>query len=127
MTRKIPSSRSKPPLVDPVGFAERLASAMAKADHDQRSLARVVGAHHNIVGNWTKAQYLPRAPHLVGLARALGVSVDWLLTGEGATRSSTGTAASSVAAVQVTQELARLAPSLEQLTRRARRVADKNG
>jgi transcriptional regulator with XRE-family HTH domain len=114
MTERITSSKE--------GFARRLAEAMSAAGFDQRSLANAVGAHHNLVLNWTKGSYWPRASYLAPLAETLGVSVDWLLTGGQLPRKDPRPRRSA-AAVEVTEELAQLAGSLERIARRARRVA----
>jgi transcriptional regulator with XRE-family HTH domain len=98
---------------------------MGAAGFDQRSLASAVGAHHNLVLNWTKGRYWPRAGHLVALAKALGVSVDWLLAGE-KLPGEDPTPRRSAAAVEVTEELAELAVTLERIVRRARRVAQSS-
>ncbi|HTB50739.1 MAG TPA: helix-turn-helix domain-containing protein [Solirubrobacteraceae bacterium] len=123
MTEKITSSSDI--AADDSGFAVRLLRAMEEAKHSRRSLADAINVHHNLVGNWAKGSYLPNAQHLVPLAQKLDVSIDWLLTGEETLRTPT-TQRQTSAAVGLTEELARLAPALEHLTKRARKIAQKS-
>ncbi len=123
MTEEITSPSDS--LTDDSDFAARLLAAMKDAKHNRRSLAGALDVHHNLVGNWAKGNYLPSAQHLVPLASKLDVSIDWLLTGQNPRRALT-TRRQTSAAVGLTEELAQLAPALEQLTKRARKIVQKN-
>ncbi|MEV3802760.1 S24 family peptidase [Aeromonas veronii] len=58
--------------------ASRQAQKMSKAE-----LARRVGISHASVSKWESGLNQPKGRYLNDLAAALGVTVDWLLTGEG--------------------------------------------
>lgn len=49
-------------------------------------LARLVGVTPTAVWNWEKNSITPRRPALEQIAKVLGVSIHFLLTGEGETR-----------------------------------------
>ncbi|MBL0571911.1 helix-turn-helix domain-containing protein [Aeromonas hydrophila] len=61
--------------------ASRQAQKMSKAE-----LARRVGISHASVSKWESGLNQPKGRYLNDLAAALGVTVDWLLTGEGEAR-----------------------------------------
>lgn len=48
-----------------------------------KDLATAAGIHYNHLYLLEKGAYFPKSPTLRKLAKRLGVSVDWLLTGEG--------------------------------------------
>lgn len=60
---------------------ERLRAARAAADITQALLGRTLGLTESTIANWERGRSEPGAGDLAGLARALRVSVDWLLTG----------------------------------------------
>ena len=61
--------------------ASRQAQKMSKAE-----LARRVGISHASVSKWESGLNQPKGRYLNDLAAALGVTVDWLLTGDGEAR-----------------------------------------
>lgn len=64
-------------------FGDRLARAREAAAMDQRQLARRLGVKLSTVQNWEFDRSEPRANKLQMLTGMLGVSIVWLLTGEG--------------------------------------------
>lgn len=64
-------------------FGDRLARAREAAGMDQRKLARRLGVKLSTVQNWEFDRSEPRANKLQMLTGMLGVSIVWLLTGEG--------------------------------------------
>ncbi len=63
-------------------FRERLVAAMTRENLGQSALARKAGVPQTTVSSWLKG-HLPRKFAAQALANSLGVSVDWLLRGEG--------------------------------------------
>jgi transcriptional regulator with XRE-family HTH domain len=107
-----------------VAFARRLTEAMSAANVERRELADKVGAHPNRVGDWMRGARWPAVNHLTALGAALGVSIDWLLTGRGAV-SPPAVAGQNREAVDVARDLARLAPRLVPLAERAQRATGR--
>lgn len=64
-------------------FGDRLAAAREAAGLDQKELARRVGVKQSTLKNWENDVAEPRANRLTMLSGILGVSLRWLLTGEG--------------------------------------------
>ncbi len=64
-------------------FGDRLAAAREAAGMSQKQLARRVGVKQATVRNWEEDLAEPRANRLTMLCGLLGVSLSWLLTGEG--------------------------------------------
>ncbi len=60
-------------------FPARLRQVLRQRGMSQRQLARTVGVGDNTIHNWLTGFSTPRIWHLPELARALGVSIDWLL------------------------------------------------
>lgn len=82
------SERVNPP-PEPVSsltdFGARVRAARASMGLTQAELASLmpwVGATDNSVHTWEAGRSYPRTEHLPGLARVLGRSVDWLITGK---------------------------------------------
>lgn len=65
------------------GLAERLRLARDRLGLTQNEVGIRAGIHAPTVTRYEGGQNLPGAKALVGLARALDVSIDWLLLGEG--------------------------------------------
>ncbi len=63
-------------------FGRRLRALRKEKGLSQTDLARLAGLHMMQVGKYERAEGYPAAESLLGLARALGVTVDFLLTGE---------------------------------------------
>ncbi|MCF2870089.1 helix-turn-helix domain-containing protein [Octadecabacter sp. G9-8] len=64
-------------------FGDRLAAAREAAHLAQKELAQRVGIKTGTLRNWEEDLSEPRANRLSILAGILGVSLSWLLTGEG--------------------------------------------
>lgn len=64
-------------------FGDRLAAARDAAGLSQKELAQRVGIKTGTLRNWEEDLSEPRANRLSILAGILGVSLSWLLTGEG--------------------------------------------
>jgi len=64
-------------------FGDRLAAAREGARLNQKDLAQRVGIKTSTLRNWEEDLSEPRANRLSTLAGILGVSLSWLLTGEG--------------------------------------------
>ena len=64
-------------------FGDRLAGAREAARLDQASLSDKLGVKLQVLESWENDLKEPRANRLQMLAGVLGVSIPWLLTGEG--------------------------------------------
>ena len=64
-------------------FGDRLAGAREAAGLDQKALAAKLGVKLSVITGWENDLKEPRANRLQMLAGILGVSMSWLLTGEG--------------------------------------------
>lgn len=64
-------------------FGDRLAAAREAAGLSQKDLAQRVGIKTGTLRNWEDDLSAPRAHRLSIFAGILGVSLSWLLTGEG--------------------------------------------
>lgn len=64
-------------------FGDRLAAARDAAGITQKELAKRVGVKHGTLRNWEDDIAEPRANRLSMLSGILGVSLSWLLSGEG--------------------------------------------
>jgi len=64
-------------------FGDRLAGAREAAGLDQKALAAKLGVKTAVIIGWENDLKEPRANRLQMLAGILGVSISWLLTGEG--------------------------------------------
>jgi transcriptional regulator with XRE-family HTH domain len=64
-------------------FSARLFDLMRKAGYSRKELAETIGVTRQSVTNWLGGTW-PSGEHVVPLARALGVSADYLLAGEDA-------------------------------------------
>lgn len=64
-------------------FGDRLAAARDAAGLTQKELAQRVGIKTSTLRNWEEDLSEPRANRLSILAGIMGVSLSWLLTGEG--------------------------------------------
>lgn len=60
----------------------RIAALRRQAGMNQAQLAKILGISASAVGMYEQGRREPSARMLLALARALGVSVDFLLTGE---------------------------------------------
>ena len=64
-------------------FGDRLAGAREAAGLTQKSLAGRLGVKPSVISGWENDTKEPRANRLQMLSGLLGVSLSWLLTGEG--------------------------------------------
>lgn len=64
-------------------FGDRMAAARDAAGLTQKELAQRVGIKTSTLRNWEEDLSEPRANRLSILAGIMGVSLSWLLTGEG--------------------------------------------
>lgn len=69
---------------DTATFGDRLAGAREAAGLDQKALAGKLGVKQAVIAAWENDLKEPRANRLQMLSGILGVSMSWLLTGEGA-------------------------------------------
>jgi transcriptional regulator with XRE-family HTH domain len=69
---------------DSATFGDRLAAARDAAGMTQADLARRLGVKAATLRGWENDQSEPRANRLQMLSGLLGVSLPWLLTGDGA-------------------------------------------
>lgn len=60
-------------------LGDRLLKARRAAELSQADLAKAIGVHRKSVTRWELGQSEPSASLLIPLARALGVSVAWLI------------------------------------------------
>lgn len=68
---------------DSATFGDRLAAAREAARLTQSDLSRALGVQKTTLVKWENDQAEPRANKLQMTAGLLGVSISWLLTGEG--------------------------------------------
>lgn len=68
---------------DAATFGDRLAAAREEAGLTQAALARNIGVRSSLIAGWENDLKEPRANRLQMLSGLLGVSLSWLLTGEG--------------------------------------------
>ena len=68
---------------DAATFGDRLAGAREAAGLDQKELATRIGVKPAVIANWEDDLKKQRANRLQMLSGLLGVSLSWLLTGEG--------------------------------------------
>lgn len=64
-------------------FGDRLAGAREAAGLDQTGLAEKLGVKTSVISSWEDDLKEPRANRLQMVSGILGVSITWLLTGEG--------------------------------------------
>ncbi len=64
-------------------FGDRLAGAREAAGLDQKGLAGKLGVKQAVIAGWENDLKEPRANRLQMVSGILGVSMSWLLTGEG--------------------------------------------
>lgn len=68
---------------DTATFGDRLAGAREAAGLDQKGLAAKLGVKASVIQAWENDLKEPRANRLQMVSGVLGVSMSWLLTGEG--------------------------------------------
>jgi transcriptional regulator with XRE-family HTH domain len=80
------SSRRYLPNSSPAEISKRIKETREARGMTASELARLVGVTPTAVWNWEKNSITPRRPALEQIAKVLGVSIHFLLTGEGETR-----------------------------------------
>jgi transcriptional regulator with XRE-family HTH domain len=70
----------------PAEISKRIKETREARGMTASELARLVGVTPTAVWNWEKNSITPRRPALEQIAKVLGVSIHFLLTGEGETR-----------------------------------------
>ena len=68
-------------------FEERI-SVLAEQAGSASALARMAGVSESVVRKWRNGTSEPSRPNLIALARATGVSLAWLVAGEGSEKAS---------------------------------------
>ena len=68
---------------DMATFGDRLAAAREEQGLEQKDVARRLGVKTSTVLNWEEDRAEPRANRVQMLAGILGVSITWLLSGQG--------------------------------------------
>lgn len=66
-------------------FAERIKKAMdhANMEGSQREIAKRMGVSASTINNWLTGEKLPSHKTAIQVARQLGVSLVWLMSGDG--------------------------------------------
>ena len=64
---------------------ERIAEARKRAGTSQKDLAVLVDKTQQTITNWETGRSAPSLDDLATISRALGVSIDWVVTGEDST------------------------------------------
>lgn len=72
------------------GFATRLAQAIAHTGVNQSEFARGLGVSAGFVSDVVRGQKKPGAEFLYAVRTTYGISIDWLLTGEGTIKGGSG-------------------------------------
>lgn len=65
-------------------FSKRLAEARENVGISQTALAERMHIERSSVSHWERSVTFPSTENLASLSRILNVSIDWLLTGDGA-------------------------------------------
>lgn len=103
-------------------FGDRLARAREYAGMDQAALARRLGVKLATVRNWESDRSEPRANRLQMVSGLLGVSIVWLLTGDG-----DGGPSSDEQESASPESLSSLLTELRELRLAQNRLADRAG
>lgn len=64
-------------------LGRRLLTQRKELQLTQKALASKVGVSHVTISQWEKGETTPKGENLLSLGKSLGLSPDWLLTGEG--------------------------------------------
>ena len=119
---------------DAATFGDRVTGAREARGMTRRELADRLGVHVKTLESWEEDRADPRANKLQMLAGVLGVSLMWLLTGEGdgleAPPDSDGAAANEVRSVlsetrQIRAEIGALAERMGRLEKRLRLIVSE--
>ena len=77
-----------------MGISERIRLAIESQNLSLKEAAKACGLSYSSLQNWVGGLREPRPEALIAIGSHLGVSIDWLLTGEGAMLRKAGTASS---------------------------------
>lgn len=72
------------------GFAERFAQAIAHCKVNQTEFSRQLGASPGFISDVVRGRKKPGAEFLFAMRKKFGISIDWLLTGEGTLAGTSG-------------------------------------
>lgn len=100
-------------------FGDRLAAAREAAEMTQKDLAKRVGVKLATLRNWEDDIAEPRANRLSTLSGLLGVTLRWLLTGEGEGVDPPGEAA------EIPEDMTAVLAEIRALHTQARQTAEK--
>ncbi|PTV96966.1 Xre family transcriptional regulator [Rhodobacter aestuarii] len=104
-------------------FGDRLSAARDAAMHSRASLAEKLGVAPDIYDSWEDDSAMPRANQIQMLSGMLGVSLAWLLTGEGPGIPAPHDAAQAEAELErLTEDLHATQARMEQLEERVRQM-----
>lgn len=95
--------------VESNAIAGRIQAALRHARMNQSEFARRAGISSGFLSDVTRGQKRPGADLLIQMRRELGVSIDWLLTGEGAMFGAAGIRQELLRAIRVQIAVARAA------------------
>ncbi|MDW4550505.1 helix-turn-helix transcriptional regulator [Defluviimonas sp. D31] len=111
---------------DAATFGDRLAAAREASGLSQADLAQRLGVKTRVIEHWEADAKEPRANRLQMLAGMLGVSLMWLLTGEGDGVEAPGEAETEAAQVKgVLAEIRELRAAMSAMTGRLGRLEKK--
>ncbi len=111
---------------DAATFGDRLAAAREAAGLSQAELAQKLGVKTRVIEHWEADAKEPRANRLQMLAGMLGVSLMWLLTGEGDGIDAPSDAETDIAQVKgVLAEIRELRAAMSTMTGRLGRLEKK--
>jgi len=103
------SQESGEPAEDVFGIAGRLQQVLAHAGLSQTELARRLGLSAGYVSEVVRGIKRPGTEFFIGIRRELKVSIDWLLSGEGAMVGGVGIRHELLRAIRLQVEVARAA------------------
>lgn len=91
------------------GFATRLTSVIAFTGLNQSEFARRLGASPGFISDTARGLKKPGADFLLGLRAVFGISIDWLLTGDGTMHGGSGIDLELLRAIRLQIAVARTA------------------
>ena len=107
---------------DAATFGDRLSAARDNAGMSRADLARRIGVRDATLKNWEEDRAEPRANRVSTIAGCLGVSVMWLLNGEGAGVPAPGEESAPVLPDGAREELRAIRRLLREADERAERL-----
>lgn len=107
---------------DKATMGDRITAAREHAQMDCVTLSRKLGVRETTLQGWENDEREPRANHIRMLAGMLGVSLIWLLTGEGDGLSVAGPGSSGAAREAALTEIRVLQRTMRETSRRLARL-----